>query len=167
MFDIFSWAQSTQMCSAGSQALLYTMIASALSIAAAGFYVWRRFIRTQPGEASQMQGASGGSFGKGHSKSLVGLSGVALMLASGAARAQAGGEELGGAVCALVTILTGKWLFGFTILATLGSGAALLFGGEITDGLKKIATIISIVGIILATSSILSKIFTWAGGGGC
>lgn len=167
MFDFFSWAQSTQMCSANSQALLYTMIASSLSIAAVGFWVWCRFIRTKLCVGVQMQSGSGGELGLGGSKALVVLCGTALMMAAGSAHAQAGGEELGGAICQLVDILTGKWLFGFTILATLGSGAALLFGGEITDGLKKIATIISIVGIILATSSILSKIFTWAGGGGC
>ena len=168
MFDLFTWAQNTQMCSANSQALLYAMIASSLSIAAAGFYVWRRYIRTQPGASFQMQTESGGVPGFASSKALAVLSGAGLMMVTGAARAQSGGgEELGGAICQLVEILTGKWLFGFTILATLGSGAALLFGGEITDGLKKIATIISIVGIILATSSILSKVFTWAGGGGC
>jgi type IV secretory pathway VirB2 component (pilin) len=69
-------------------------------------------------------------------------------------------DSLGDGICKLVTLLTGKWLFGFTILATLGAGAALLFGGEITDGLKKIATIISIVGIIMATSSILTMAFS-------
>jgi type IV secretory pathway VirB2 component (pilin) len=84
--------------------------------------------------------------------------GVVLMMISGVASAQAG-DALGDGICELVKLLTGKWLFGFTILATLGAGAALLFGGEITDGLKKIATIISIVGIILATASILSLVF--------
>ena len=93
------------------------------------------------------------------SKSAYLLIGSALMMMSGVASAQSGGQELGDGICLLVGILTGKWLFGFTILATLGAGAALLFGGEITDGLKKIATIISIVGIILATSSILSFVF--------
>lgn len=82
--------------------------------------------------------------------------GAMFLLASSAAFAA---DPLGDGVCKLVTLLTGKWLFGFTILATLGAGAALLFGGEITDGLKKIATIISIVGIILATSSILTMVF--------
>ena len=90
--------------------------------------------------------------------------GAALFLVSNGAIAQ---DELGDGVCKLVTMLTGKWLFGFTILATLGAGAALLFGGEITDGLKKIATIISIVGIILATSSILTKVFSSATGFSC
>jgi type IV secretory pathway VirB2 component (pilin) len=90
---------------------------------------------------------------------LVMLVGASLLLVSQGALA-ADGDELGNGVCALVKVLTGKWLFGFTILATLGAGAALLFGGEITDGLKKIATIISIVGIILATSSLLTMVFS-------
>ena len=86
------------------------------------------------------------------------LVGMALLMASQGALAAE--DALGGGICKLVNLLTGKWLFGFTILATIGAGAALLFGGEITDGLKKIATIISIVGIILATSSILSMAFS-------
>lgn len=86
--------------------------------------------------------------------------GLTLLLASSGAFAQ---DAMGDGICKLVTLLTGKWLFGFTILATLGAGAALLFGGEITDGLKKITTIISIVGIILATSSILTMAFSSTG----
>ncbi len=97
----------------------------------------------------------------------VGLVGISLFLASSGAMAAGDGSELGDGICKLVNILTGKWLFGFTILATLGAGAALLFGGEITDGLKKIATIISIVGIILATSSILSMAFEKFSSSGC
>ena len=95
-------------------------------------------------------------------RNLVSLAaGFGLLLVSGGAFAQAGGGDmLGDGICSLVNVLTGKWLFGFTILATLGAGAALLFGGEITDGLKKIATIISVVGIILATSSILTMAFS-------
>ncbi len=76
-------------------------------------------------------------------------------------------DELGDGICKLVNLLTGKWLFGFTILAVLGGGAALMFGGEITDGIKKIATIVTIVGIILATASILTLVFTRFGGVGC
>jgi type IV secretory pathway VirB2 component (pilin) len=99
---------------------------------------------------------------------MVSLIGLALLLASTGAMAAGGGEdELGDGICKLVNVLTGKWLFGFTILATLGAGAALLFGGEITDGLKKIATIISIVGIILVTSSLLAMAFSQFGGMAC
>ena len=103
-----------------------------------------------------------------HNFGLAMVVGVGLLLASQGAFAQAAaGGELGDGICKLVNVLTGKWLFGFTILATLGAGAALLFGGEITDGLKKIATIISIVGIILATSSLLTMAFSRFGGVAC
>lgn len=93
---------------------------------------------------------------------------ISLLLVSSSVFAQtADGGELGDGICKLVNVLTGKFLFGFTILATLGAGAALMFGGEITDGLKKIATIISIAGIILVTSSLLTMAFTKFNGMTC
>lgn len=82
--------------------------------------------------------------------------GVSLMLVSTGAMAA---DEMGDGICKIVNLLTGKWLFGFTILATLGAGSALLFGAEITDGMKKVATIITVVGMILGMSSILSMAF--------
>ena len=82
--------------------------------------------------------------------------GICLALFSTGAMAA---DEMGDGICKLVNLLTGKWLFGFTILATLGAGAALLFGAEITDGMKKVATIITVVGMILGMSSILSMAF--------
>ncbi len=85
--------------------------------------------------------------------------GVCLMVASVSAYAQST-DELGGGICKLVNLLTGKWLFGFSILATLGAGAALLFGAEMTDGIKKLATIITIVGLILSMGSILAYAFS-------
>ncbi len=45
---LVKWHRSTSMCSARSQAFLYVLIASSIAIALGGFYVWRRFIRTQP-----------------------------------------------------------------------------------------------------------------------
>lgn len=94
---------------------------------------------------------------------------VAVILAASLALVSTGAwaDEMGDGICKLVNLLTGKWLFGFTILATLGAGAALLFGAEMTDGLKKVATIISVVGMILAMSSILSLVFSKFGGVTC
>lgn len=83
---------------------------------------------------------------------------LALLCVSDVALAQT--DEMGDGICKLVNLMTGKWLFGFSILATLGSGAALLFGGEMTDGVKKMATIISVVGLIIGMSSLLSMAFT-------
>lgn len=98
----------------------------------------------------------------------VGLLGAVLLLIGSPAMAAMTGDAdaLGTGVCEIVNILTGKWLFGFSILATLGAGAALLFGGEITDGLKKVATIISVVGIILISGALLAKVFAVMGNGG-
>lgn len=84
--------------------------------------------------------------------------GLGMLLVSNGAYAAV--DETGDGICRLVNLLTGKWLFGFTILATMGAGAAVLFGGEITDGIKKIATIITVVGLIIATASLLSMAFT-------
>lgn len=79
----------------------------------------------------------------------------------------AAGDELGDGVCGLVNLLTGKWLFGFTILAIIAGGAGLLMGGEISDGVKKIATIITVVGLILGASSILALAFKSFGSSAC
>lgn len=85
---------------------------------------------------------------------------LALSVVASAAIASGGGDPLGDGVCKLVNILTGKWLFGFAILATLGAGSALLFGAEMTEMMKKVATVITGVGIILAMSSILALAFS-------
>lgn len=97
-----------------------------------------------------------------HSVASVGkialIVGLGLLMVSTGAFAQSA-DPMGDGICKLVNLLTGKWLFGFTILATLGAGSALLFGAEISDGLKKLATIITVVGMILAMSSLLSMAF--------
>lgn len=105
-----------------------------------------------------------------HSNASIGkaalIVGLSLLLVSTGALAQTA-DPMGEGICKLVALLTGKWLFGFTILATLGAGSALLFGAEISDGLKKLATIITVVGMILAMSSLLSMAFTKFSSAGC
>jgi hypothetical protein len=76
-------------------------------------------------------------------------------------------DEIGNGMCNLVNILLGKWLFGFTILAMLGGGAVVLFGGEISDGIKKIASIVSIVGMIVGFGQLLSALYSKFGGMSC
>ena len=93
--------------------------------------------------------------------------GICLLFVSAPALAQAAGDELGSGICKIANMLTGKWLFGFSILATLGAGAALLFGAEMTDGIKKLATIVSIVGLILGMGSLLSLAFSKFSGESC
>lgn len=89
---------------------------------------------------------------------------AALMMASGSAFAQ---EELGDGVCAFVNMLTGKWLFGLTLLAIIGTGSAQLFGIEMSETLKKISAIILTVSLILAGSSILAFAFKSFNGMSC
>lgn len=100
-------------------------------------------------------------------KNLVAVCLVGLMLmafGSPALAALTGDTDaLGTGICSLVNVLTGKWLFGFSILALLGGGAALMFGGEISDMMKKVATLFTVVGIILVGSAILTKLFATMG----
>ena len=82
-----------------------------------------------------------------------------LMVSSGAmAQEVVTGDSMGNSMCKVIEIFTGKYLFAFSVLAVVGAGLALLFGGEITDGLKKIATIIAIVGMIMMGTFIMGKI---------
>lgn len=83
------------------------------------------------------------------------VAGVLLMIVANAAFA-AGGDELGNGICQVVNLLTGKFLFGIAMLAMVGGGAALLFGAELTDGIKKMVTIVAIVGMIVSFGGILS-----------
>lgn len=68
-------------------------------------------------------------------------------------------DDLGDGICQLVNLLQGKFLFGIAVLAMLGGGSALLFGAELTDGIKKAVTIVAIVGLIVTFASILSLAF--------
>lgn len=93
---------------------------------------------------------------------------VALVVTMGLASTGAlAADELGDGICKLVNLLTGKWLFGFSILAILGGGVSVIFGAEMTDALKKLATIISVIGMVLAASSILTFAFTKFAGVSC
>lgn len=103
-------------------------------------------------------------------KNAIAIGKVALLVGLGLASTgafAANGDELGNGICKLVSILTGKYLFGFAILATFGGMMGVIFGGEMTDGLKKVATVVSIVGITLAAGGILSFAFSAFGGMAC
>lgn len=76
-------------------------------------------------------------------------------------------DELGGGVCKLVNMLTGKWLFGIAVLSLLGGGAALLFGGEMTDALKLLAKVFTIIGMILGATGLLTFAFAKFSGMSC
>lgn len=92
--------------------------------------------------------------------------GLVLLMLGEPAFAQSA-DELGGGVCKLVNLLTGKWLFGIAVLAMVAGGAALLFGAELTDGVKKMVTIVTIVGMVVSFGSILSMAYSTFSSTGC
>jgi hypothetical protein len=77
-----------------------------------------------------------------------------LLLVSGMAMA----DPLSGGICGFYAMMTGKVMFGAAMLGIFGSLFALVWGGEITDGIKKVATIVLIVGIVMAAAKIISLI---------
>jgi pheromone shutdown protein TraB len=81
---------------------------------------------------------------------------VLFMMCSGA-HAQ---TELASGVCSWVKVLTGKWLFGFSVLGFVGGFVVLIFGGEMTEGVKKVATLMSIIAIILSAPALLALAFS-------
>lgn len=91
---------------------------------------------------------------------------LSLLVAASAARA-AGEDELGDGICKVVNLLTGKFLFGIAVLAMVAGGGALLFGAELTDGVKKVVTIVAIVGMIVSFGGILSFAFNSMASAGC
>lgn len=91
--------------------------------------------------------------------------GMLLLLTGEVALAQ--GDELGYGICKVVNLLTGKFLFGISVLAMVAGGAALLFGAELTDGVKKMVTIVAIVGMILSFGGILSMAYSSLSSAGC
>ncbi|AMR78034.1 TrbC/VirB2 family protein [Cupriavidus nantongensis] len=92
--------------------------------------------------------------------------GALLMIAVNVAFA-ANGDELGNGICQIVNLLTGKFLFGISVLSMVGGGSALLFGAELTDGVKKMVTVVAIVGMILSFGGILSLAYNSMSGAAC
>lgn len=76
-------------------------------------------------------------------------------------------DELGDGICSLVNVLTGKWLFGGSILAILAGGVPIMLGAEMTDLIKKIFTIVTVLGLILGATSILTLAFSKFSGMTC
>lgn len=99
-------------------------------------------------------------------KQLPVMVGVLLLMTVNAAFA-AGADELGSGICQIVNLLTGKFLFGISVLSMVGGGAALLFGAELTDAVKKMVTVVAIVGMILSFGGILSLAYNAMSGAAC
>jgi type IV secretory pathway VirB2 component (pilin) len=90
-------------------------------------------------------------------RSLPWLFALSLLFIAGSAFAAT--DELGGSVCKLVNLMSGKWLFGIAILSFVAGAVSLLFGAEMSDGVKKMVTIFTIIAMVLTFGSILSMAF--------
>ncbi len=97
---------------------------------------------------------------------LTALAMCLMVVAAGPVLADAG-DELGDGICKVVNILTGKWLFGGAVLATIGGLVGIIFGGEISDGIKKVATIVTILGLCVGIPGILAFAFKKFSGQTC
>lgn len=62
----------------------------------------------------------------------------------------------------LVDSITGPVAFGISLLAIVGVGAGLIFGGEISGFIKTIAYIVLAIAVVVGGASIM-KMFTGAG----
>lgn len=85
--------------------------------------------------------------------------GVGLLLASGMAMAApvAGAvtDPMAMGVCGLYKKLNGQVLFGFAMACIFGLVVATLWQGEVTEAIKKVATVLFVVGLIMGSAVIL------------
>ncbi len=91
------------------------------------------------------------------------LVGLGLLMMSNGAMAQ----DMGDGLCGFYNKFMGKTLFGITLLAIVGGGLAVLFGGEMTDYLKTLAKIVMVVGIMLGAVQLITVAFRAFGGMTC
>lgn len=91
------------------------------------------------------------------------LVGLGLLMLSNGAMAQ----DMGDGLCGFYNKFMGKTLFGITLLAIVGGGLAVLFGGEMTDYLKTLAKIVMVVGIMLGAAQLITVAFRAFGGMTC
>lgn len=80
--------------------------------------------------------------------------GVCLMLIAGVAMATTS-DPMGDGICYYVNLLTGKWAFGLSVAGLAAVGASFLFGVEMNEFMKKVASFFVVVCTLLAGSAII------------
>lgn len=83
------------------------------------------------------------------------------MFADGLSSASTGGGlPWEGAMSKIVKSITGPVAFGISVIAIVGAGAGLIFGGEISGFLKSVMILALVIGMIVAATSVLNGLFT-------
>lgn len=91
-----------------------------------------------------------------HATTIALAVGATLLAASSCAFA---GDPLSDGPCGFYNMLKGRWLFGFALAGIMGVGIAVMYGGELSDMMKKAITIIAVIGIIIGSPAMLTLLF--------
>lgn len=85
-----------------------------------------------------------------------------LLLAVEMYASDSGGSGLPweGAMSTLTDSLTGPVAFGISLVAIVGAGVGLIFGGEISGFLKASLILALVIGLIVSASSVLTGLFS-------
>lgn len=87
---------------------------------------------------------------------------MATLLYAGVALAQE--DPMGDGMCYFVNMLTGKWVFGASVIGIIATGLTFISGVEMNEFVKKLASAVLVVSLLLAATSIVRAIGMAMGG---
>lgn len=82
------------------------------------------------------------------------------VFADGLSASGAGDLPWEGAMSKLTASIKGPVAFGISLVAIIGAGIGLIFGGEISGFLKASLILALVIGLIVSASNVLSGLFT-------
>lgn len=85
------------------------------------------------------------------------LAGILLLGFAGTAFA---GDPMADGMCQMMSMLTGKWAFGLSVIALLAVAAAFMFGVEMSEVMKKMVTFVTAVAVVIGGSNFLAFLFS-------
>jgi type IV secretion system protein VirB2 len=92
--------------------------------------------------------------------SAIVVAALALTPATAAAvPAGGGGLAWEGPMAMIVSSITGPVAMGVSLLGVVGTGATLIWGGEINEFIRRIVMVVLVIALIVAAASILATLF--------